>query len=77
MYDDVLKGWLLKLCKTPLITLIKQNEDIDFVGEKSTVPSNQKLKFNKIAIRVKSILEGLVENTTKTTFPGPLLTFLG
>lgn len=78
LYNEVLKGWIIRCVKTPVLTIIKnQEEDIDFVplDESLMRDKTRHERFVQVKIRVKTILSNLILMSDKQ-FPQPLMAFM-
>ncbi|TNV83734.1 hypothetical protein FGO68_gene7231 [Halteria grandinella] len=78
LYGEIAKAWLIKSIKHPLISLIKDPENLNL---NFTIPSlssvEQQSRLMKAKVRLKGILKGLLEQSTEETVPMPLVSFLG
>ena len=79
LYNEVLRGWVIKCVKTPVLTIIR-NPDIsmDFIPLDNSImrDSVRKERFLLLKIRVSTIFENLIQNSTQKLFPQPLMTFM-
>ena len=79
LYNEVLKGWLTKICKTPVLTILRNpGENLDFIPQVGIIATEaeRKNRFLGLQIRVNTILTNLTNETTPKSFPAPLMTFM-
>lgn len=63
LYNEVLRGWLIRSCKTPILTIIKAPDlSMDFVpiDDGFMRDSLKKERFLYLKIRVSTIFENLI-----------------
>ena len=74
LYNEVLKGWLIKSTKTPILTIIKDSyQSLDFIPTEGFIlEGEKKQRFLQLQIRINTIFSNLIVNSTSRVFPGPL-----
>lgn len=74
VYSEVAHSWIMKAVRMPLVSILNDpNLDLNILGTK---PDNANAKFLKVTVRIKGIIQGLMENTTATDMPTPLRMFI-
>ena len=79
LYNEVLRGWLIKIVKTPVLTIIKLgDESMDFIPltNQLMLDKTRRDRFLGLKIRVNTILSNLIQNSTPKHFPQPLMAFM-
>lgn len=79
IYMEAAKGWVLKSIKAPLTSILNdQKLDLGLSSKDNTSKESEALKAKilKIQVRVKGILDGLIENTNEVNMPVPLRIFI-
>jgi hypothetical protein len=68
----VLRGWLIKCVKTPVLTIIRQPDlNMDFIplGGGLMRDKQRRERFLFLRIRVNTIFQQLILNSTPKSFP--------
>lgn len=73
----MLKGWLIKSVKTPILTILKQpDEKFDFIDTGALFENVKRSRFLNLRIRINTIFTNLLVNANPKNFPQPLMTFM-
>lgn len=76
IYDDVAKGWVVKVIKNPMLSMLREpGLNLDFMAPKITREEAED-RLMKAKVRVKGIVESLREHLRPPEFPSPLILFL-
>jgi len=72
LYNEVLRGWLIRCAKTPILTIIKErDESFDFIPLDGAMmrDKTRRDRFLALRIRVNTIFQNLILNATPKIFP--------
>jgi hypothetical protein len=67
LYNEVLRGWIIRCVKTPILTVIKQpDQSMDFIPLDNAIMTakGKNDKFLLLKIRVNTIFQNLILNAT-------------
>ena len=79
LYNEVLRSWIIRSVKTPILTIIQQPDvSMDFIPLDNSImrESVRRDRFLGLKIRVNTIFQNLIQNSTRKLFPQPLMTFM-
>lgn len=79
LYNEVLRGWVIRCVKTPILTIIKKSDDnFDFIPTDNSIMRDRirRERFMGMKIRVQTILTNLIVNSNEKLFPQPLMAFM-
>lgn len=72
LYNEVLRGWVIRCVKTPILTIIKKSdENFDFIPTDNSImrERTRRERFMGMKIRVQTILTNLIVNSNDKLFP--------
>lgn len=70
----MLKSWLIKCVKTPVATVLKTEDSLDYTD--TLLEAIRKPRFMALQIRVNTIFNNLILNANEKDFQKPLITFM-
>ena len=66
LFKEVLKSWLIKCVRTPVSTILKAEEPLDFTN--TFLEADRQNRFMQLQIRVNTIFSNLILNANDKSF---------